>query len=122
MGDPDDHKGEWAYRVWLYNVKRLLFDERAATVPGLALEAKTIMQNPIASTQTVSGLLYPVLAPMLSPEDLVTPVKSGRYKGMTRYERNILKYTIPFYGQIDQMINLGEDSSIFNTFENQITR
>lgn len=122
MGDPDDHKGEWAYRVWLYNVKRLLFDERAATVPGLVLEAKTIMQNPIASTQTVSGLLYPVLAPMLSPEDLFTPVKSGRYKGMSRYERNVLKYTIPFYGQVDQLINLGEDSSVFNTFENQITR
>jgi len=118
MGDPDDHKGEFFYRLWMYVVRRCLFDEKATTIPGAIVEAKTIINNPIASTQTVAGLLYPILG----ITDITETIKSGRYKGWNKYGRNVLKYTIPFYAQIDQLLNIGEESSVFSTFENQITR
>ena len=118
VGDPDDHKGEFFYRLWMYVVRRCLFDEKAATIPGAVIEAKTIINNPIASAQTVAGLLYPILG----ISDITKTIKSGRYKGWNKYERNVLKYTIPFYAQIDQLLNIGDDSSVFKTFENQITR
>ena len=118
LGDPDDHKGEFYYRLWMYVVKRCLFDEKAATVPGAIIEAKTIINNPIASAQTVAGLLYPILG----ISDITETIKSGRYKGWNKYERNIIKYTIPFYSQIDQLLNIGEESGVFRTFDNQITR
>lgn len=118
MGDPDDHKGEFWYRLWLYVVKRCLFDEKAATIPGAIIEAKTIINNPIASAQTVAGILYPILGIM----DAGETIESGRYKGWNKYARNIIKYTIPFYSQIDQLINIGTESGMFQTFEGQITR
>lgn len=118
MGDPDKHKGEFWYRLWLYVVKRCLFDEKAATIPGAIIEAKTIINNPIASTQTVAGLLYPILGVM----DIGETIQSGRYKGWNKYARNVVKYTIPFYSQIDQLINIGTESGVFQTFDNQITR
>ena len=118
MGEPDDHKGEFFYRLWMYVVKRCLFDEKAATIPGAIIEAKTIINNPIASAQTVAGLLYPILG----ITDITKTIKSGRYKGWNKYERNVLKYTIPFYSQIDQLLNIGEESGVFQTFDNQITR
>lgn len=118
MGDPDDHKGEFYYRLWMYVVKRCLFDEKATTVWGLPSEAKTLINNPIASVQTMAGLLYPILG----IGDITETIKSGRYKGWNKYERNILKYTIPFYSQIDQLLHIDEDPYIFGVFSNQITR
>lgn len=118
MGDPDDHKGEFYYRLWQYVVKRTLFDEKAATIPGAVIEAKTIINNPIASAQTVAGLLYPILG----ITDVTETIKSGRYKGWNKYARNVVKYTIPFYSQIDQLLNIDTESGVFQTFEGQITR
>lgn len=123
MGKPDDHDDEFYFRVWMYVVKRCLFDERATTIPGLISESKTIMQSPIPAAKTAYGLLYPVLAPILSPQDLTTRLQSGRHKGELKYWRNIVKYTLPVnIHKIEQFLNLGEDSAIFNTFEDQITR
>lgn len=122
MGDPDRHRGEFYFRLWMYVVKRCLFDELATTPLGVLIEGKTIINNPIASSQTVVGLLYPVLAPLYSPKDIFSTVQSGRYKGWNRYLRNVVKYTVPFYSQIDQLLNISEDSSVYQVFENQITR
>ena len=120
MGDPDKHKGEFFYRMWLYVVKRCLFDEVAATLPGAVVEGKTLVNNLIPSVNSMAGFIY--LGYGLVNGDINDTIKSGRYKGWNKYGRNVLKYTIPFYGQIDQMLHLGEDSSIFQTFDNQLTR
>lgn len=118
MGDPNDHKGEWFYRMWMYTVKRCLFDEKATTVWGLPSEAKTIINNPVASVQTMAGLLYPIVG----IGDINDTIKSGRYKGWNKYGRNVLKYTVPFYSQIDQLINMDTEDSVFGVFSNQVTR
>jgi len=118
MGDPDDHKGEFYYRLWMYVVKRCLFDEKATTVWGFPSEAKTIINNPIASVQTMAGLLYPIVG----ITDIKDTIKSGRYEGWNKYARNVLKYTVPFYSQIDQLLNMDTEDYVFGVFSNQITR
>lgn len=120
MGDPDRHRGEFFYRLWLYVVKRCLFDEKATTVIGGITEAKTLINNPLASAQTVAGLLYPIYGFMSG--DFFEEVQSGRFKGWNKGVRNTLKYTVPFWGQIDQLINIGEETGAFMVFDNQITR
>ena len=120
MGDPNDHKGEFWYRLWLYVVKRCLLDEKATTLPGIAVEGKTIMNNPIASAQTVTGLLYPIIG--LYNGDYNERIQRGEHQGQRKYWRKVEKYSIPFYSQIDQLSNLGEDASVFNVFNGQITR
>ena len=96
MGDPDDHDGEFYFRVWMYVVKRCLFDEIAATLPGAIIEGKTIINNPLASAQTVAGLLYPLYGLLYG--DFFETIKSGRHKGENKGWRNVWKYTVPFYG------------------------
>ena len=120
MGDPNDHRGEFYYRLWMYVVRRCLFDEKATTILGGITEAKTIVNNPIASVQTMSGLLYPIYGFMSG--DFFEEVESGRYKGWNKGVRNTLKYTVPFWGQVDQLINIGEENGPFTVFDNQITR
>lgn len=120
MGDPNDHRGEFFYRLWLYVVKRCLFDERATTALFLPLEAKTIINNPIAGTQTLAGLLYPIYG--LYEGDFHEEIQTGRYKGWNKGLRNTLKYTVPFWGQIDQLMHIDEENGAFTIFENQITR
>lgn len=120
MGDPDDHNGEFWYKLWMYVVKRVEFDQRATNVVFLPKELKTLIQSPFASTQTVSGLLYPVYG--LINGDYKETIMSGRNAGQNKYVKNLKKYTLPFYHQIDQMLHLDEESYVFNTFDNQITR
>lgn len=117
LGDPTDHKKEWWYRMWIYQVKRLILDERASVPWGIPGEAKTIIQSPVASVNTVNAILYPVIG--FANGDWHETLKSGRYKGWNKYERNLLKYTVPFYGQIDQMLHMDEEDYIFNMFNTQ---
>ena len=120
MGDPNDHRGEFFYRLWMYVVKRCLFDEKATTILGGISEAKTLINNPIASAQTMAGLLYPIYGFMSG--DFFEEVQSGRFEGWNKGVRNTLKYTVPFWGQVDQLINIGEETGAFMVFDNQITR
>lgn len=115
-GDPDKYKRNFFARVWMYELKRMLFDERASTPWGVIMEAKTLIQSPIASVKTLSGLLYPVFG----IADIGDTIKSGRHKGENKYWRNIKKYTFPFYGQLEQLWYIDEDDFMFNIFANTI--
>lgn len=117
LGEPSDHKKEWWYRMWIYQVKRLILDETASVPWGMPGEAKTIIQSPVASVNTVNAILYPFIG--LTNGDLGHTLESGRYKGWNKYGRNLLKYTVPFYGQIDQLAHMDEEDYIFNMFNTQ---
>lgn len=117
LGEPADHKKEWWYRMWIYQVKRLILDETASVPWGIPGEAKTIIQSPVASINTVNAILYPFVG--LTNGDVSSTLKSGRYKGWNKYGRNLLKYTVPFYGQIDQLMHMDEEDYIFNMFNQQ---
>ena len=116
MGDPDKHRGEFFYRLWQYTLKRCLFDEIASLPTGAVTEIKTIMNNPIASFQTINGLLYPIMG----LADIDDTIKSGRFKGQNKYWRNVKKYTIPFYGQVDQLLHIGTEDYAFQVFDNTL--
>lgn len=121
LGEPEDHKKEFWYRMWIYQTKRALMDLNASTPVsakglGLPQELTKMVNSPIAATNTVNALMYPVAG----LPDLNEKIESGRYKDWNKYGRNMLKYWVPFYNQIDQLQNMGEDESIYAIFENNM--
>lgn len=121
LGEPEDHKKEFWYRMWIYQTKRALMDLNASTPVsakglGLPQELTKMVNSPIAATNTINALMYPVAG----LPDLNEKIKSGRYKDWNKYGRNTLKYWVPFYNQIDQLQNMGEDESIYAVFENNM--
>jgi len=113
MGDADKKNRDWWTRMWMYQVNRALLDFKASTSLGALLEAKTMINSPIASVNTFNGLLYPIVG---LPE-IGETIKSGRYKGWNKYARGLYKYTLPFGYQIDQCIHMDEDEGIFQIFD-----
>lgn len=113
LGEPEDHKKEWWMRMWIYQTKRAITDVNGSTPIGIPLEATTLINSPIAATNTVNSFLYPIVG----IGDIDEEIKSGKHKGENRYFRNIKKYLIPFYGQIEQLSEMGTDDSMFKIFE-----
>lgn len=128
MGDPDEHRGDFFFRLWMYNVRRCLMDEIASIPLGAAYEIPTIIRNPVASISTVNGLMYPLYG--LFTGDFVQidedgrmyfpRMQGGRHPGMWRYGNYFLKYTLPFYDQIEQLVKIGEEDSAFQIFNNSM--
>lgn len=112
LGEPEDHKKEFWMRMWIYQTKRALMDVNAATPWGIPMEMTKMINSPIAATNTVNAMMYP----FVGLPDLNDTIKSGRYKGWNKYGRNMLKYWIPFYNQIDQLQHMDEDESVFAVF------
>lgn len=121
LGEPEDHKKEFWYRMWIYQTKRALMDLNASTpisAKGLGIpqELTKMINSPIAATNTVNALMYP----FVGLPDINKTVKSGRYRGWNKYGRNLMKYDLPFYNHIDQLQHMGEDESVFAVFENNM--
>lgn len=114
LGEPEDHKKEFWYRMWIYQTKRAIMDVRGSTPYGLPMEMTKMINSPVAATNTVNALMYP----FIGLPDIDKKVESGRYKGWNKYERNMTKYWAPFYNQIDQLEHMDEDESVFTVFEN----
>ena len=113
LGEPDDHKKEWWMRMWIYQTKRAITDVNGSTPWGVPMEMNTLLNSPIAASNTVNAFLYP----FFGLKDIGETIKTGKHKGENKYIRNITKYLIPFYGQIEQLNEMGEDNSIFQVFE-----
>lgn len=118
LGEPEDHKKEYWYRMAIYQVRRLILDEEASVPPipgltgGFVSEGVTLLDSPVASVKTINGILYPITG----VKDMNKTIQSGRYKGWNKYGRNVLK-TVPFYNQIDQTIHLGDEGYVFSVFD-----
>lgn len=113
LGEPEDHKKEFWHRMWIYQTKRAIMDVRGSTPYGVPMEMTKMINSPIAATNTVNALMYP----FVGLPDLNEQIQSGRYKGWNKYGRNILKYWVPFYNQINQLQNMDEDESVFAVFD-----
>ena len=113
LGDPNKYKGEYWKRMWIYQLRRLILDEQASMPWGIPNEGVTVLDSPIASINTINGILYPVTG--LTRGDLGKTIQSGRYKGWNKYGRNLLK-NVPFYKQIDQTIHIADEDYIFSIF------
>lgn len=113
LGEPEDHKKEFWYRMWIYQTKRAIMDVRGSTPYGVPMEMTKMINSPVSATNTVNALMYP----FVGLPDLDKTVQSGRYKGWNKYERNMLKYWAPFYNHIDQLQYMDEDESVFAVFD-----
>lgn len=113
LGEPEDHKKELWHRMWIYQTKRAIMDVRGSTPYGVPMEMTKMINSPMAATNTVNALMYP----FVGLPDIDKTIKSGRYKGWNKYGRNMLKYWVPFYNQIDQLQHMGEDESVFAVFD-----
>lgn len=113
LGEPDEHKKDFWMRMWIYQTKRAIVDVNGSQPLGIPMEMMTLLNSPIAATNTVNALLYP----FIGLGDLNDTIQSGDYKGWNKYGRNILKYWVPFYNQIDQLQKMDEDDSIFTVFD-----
>lgn len=113
LGEPEDHKKEFWHRMWIYQTKRAIMDVRGSTPYGVPMEMTKMINSPMAATNTVNALMYP----FVGLPDINKTIKSGRYKGWNKYGRNMLKYWVPFYNQIDQLQHMGEDESVFAVFD-----
>lgn len=113
LGEPDEHKKEFWMRMWIYQTKRAITDINGSTPWGIPMEMNTLINSPIAASNVVNSFIYP----FAGIEDINETIKSGKHKGENRYFRNIKKYLIPFYGQIEQLGEMDTDNSVFQVFE-----
>lgn len=120
LGDPKDHKGEWGYRFLIYQIRRLILDESASVPPvpavtgGFVQEGISLLNSPVASVKTVNGFLYPITG----LGEIDEYYQRGPNKGKNKYWTKFKKQTLPFYGQIDQLMKMGDEDYIFNVFDN----
>ena len=113
LGEPDDHKKEFWTRMWIYQTKRAITDINGSTPWGIPMEMNTLINSPIAASNVVNSFLYP----FAGIGDINDEIKSGKHKGENKYFRNIQKYLIPFYGQIEQLNEMDTDNGVFQVFE-----
>lgn len=113
LGDEDDHDGEFFMRLWILNTKRMLQETKAAMPIGAITEFGRVIDSPFPAMTTVSGLLYPITG----IKDIDDVIQRGRYKGWNKYWRNILWYTVPFYKQVDQLLNMAKENSMFAVYD-----
>ena len=110
--DDDD---DWLYKMYCYQMKRLILDELGSYPTGIPNEGLTILNSPIPGLNTINGLSYPIVG--LLNGDITKEIQRGPYKGWNKYLRNVYKYTIPFVYKIDNTIRM--DESLFTIFEKQ---
>ena len=112
-GDPSDHKDEYWYRMFIYQVNRMLMEEKASTPnPAIIKEGLNILNSPVASVKTMENMLYP----FTGIGDIDDTIKSGRYKGRNKYFTNVMRKNLPFFHQIDQNLHIGDEDYVFNIF------
>lgn len=117
LGEPDDHKQEFWRRWWIYQTKRMI-TETEASMPNLAMISSfiTILQSPMAGINTLNSLLYILYG--LTNGDIFETIQSGDHKGENRYWRNVIKYDLPFFKDLETLQRMDKDDSLFKVFEN----
>ena len=116
LGEPDDHKKEFWRRWWIYQTKRMITDTEAGLpMPQLFNSGMTILNSPMAGIPTITALMYTVAG--LYNGDVFTEIQSGKHKGENRYIRNMIKYNLPLFKDIEKMENFDEDDSLFKVFD-----
>lgn len=113
LGEPDEHKKEFWMRMWIYQTKRAITDINGSTPWGIPMEMNTLINSPIAASNVVNSFIYP----FAGIKDINETIKAGKHKDENKYFRNIKKYLIPFYGQIEQLMEMDEDNGVFQVFE-----
>ena len=81
---------------------------------GLLKEGINLLNSPVASVKTINGFLYPITG----IGEINQEYQRGPNKDKNKYWTKFKKQTLPFYGQIDQLIRMDDEDYIFNVFDN----
>lgn len=116
LGEPNEHKKDFWRRWWIYQTRRMIMETEASMpLPPMIPSFVNIMNSPFSSVSTVSSLLYLIFG--ITNGDIFETIQSGDHKGENRYIRNVQKYVLPFYKDIEQMQKMDTDDSIFKVFD-----
>ena len=101
----------------ILQTKRIFVDVKSGLPwpPSMARSFLTILNGPIPAASTFVNLFYPITG--LS--DIQETYQRGRYKGKNKYVVNSLRYTVPFYRQIDNLIHIGDEDNLFKVYESK---
>ena len=104
---PDDKKRPWALKLAEYSSKRLAH-ELGGLAPSTIMSQELLktVKSPIPATTVVQNS-FNLINSAIDPTDWVDEIQSGPYKGMSTFEKNIIKAPIPGvaqYRQIDKFI------------------
>lgn len=114
LGDYKDKKGNWAYRHLIYLLKRLSMETKASdpvAAYGFVSNIITILNSPAAALNTAEKV-----SNLLDITDLFVTIENGKYQGNNLYFHNLEK-SLPWYGQIIKMLELGNSDDLFKIFD-----
>lgn len=117
--DEDDFIQSYAYKLWYYEIKRMMMEENASAPWGIITEGNKLINQPIPAQSIAYGLAYPVLG--LIYGDAGKTVEKGKHKDENKYWKNLKTYTFPFtfIGQYENIRDFAEDPDIYKIFERQ---
>lgn len=109
MGPEKDRKGIWGERMLIYNLKRMKLETGAAAPisPDFMDNIWTILQSPAAAIKNINNLLD-----LIQFQNMFVEIQSGRYKGYSKYERDLIE-TVPVYGQIRKVFDVADEDYMF---------
>ena len=120
LGSYKDHDDDYWRRFWILQTKRLLVDVKSSLIVmpiSMAESFLTILNGPIPAASTFVNLFYPITG--LFSSDIHETYQKGRYKSKNKYVVNSLRYTVPFYRQIDNLIHIGDEDNLFKVYESK---
>ena len=100
---PDDKKRPWAMKLAEYSAKRLNH-ELGNLTPSTQMvrESLKTLQSPAASLSMIKDVTN-LISSTIDPRDWNNELKSGPYKGMSTFEKNLLKAPLPGITQYRQI-------------------
>ena len=113
LGEAKDHKGNWARRHLIYQLKRMQMETMASNpLSGYGFISNMIkmLNSPVAAINVVEKL-----SNLVKFTDMAQTIESGKHKGENKYVYN-LERSLPFYGQIVKAYELGESDDLFKLF------
>ena len=72
-------------------------------------------QSPMAGINTLNSFMYTFYG--LYNGDLLDQIKTGKHKGENRYWRNMKKYNLPVFKDLERWQNMNTDDTIFQVFK-----
>lgn len=116
LGDPEDHDDEWMYKMGIYLTRKASLDMRAGNPVGMVMgrTIQKMINTPIPSMSTLDDTLYPITG-ILNGDIFTEYEKSGNgyKKGDNMYLTKLPRKCIPFYEQIEETIQFGEENEVF---------
>jgi hypothetical protein len=115
IGPAKDKKGKWADRMIDYNIRRMYLECGSSfpMSPNMLQNLMQILQSPAPSIKSFNNV-----ANLAEFWNMWNEVQSGRYKGWSKYRRDLYQ-NIPIIGQISKAANISDDDGMFTMFKQQ---